>query len=76
MRLAGHTSHVPASVNILIKDGLSIPVNEGSHSNVAMQTVSIGLRQVKEPFPNIVIPQNEGEVIKFERKNLTCNFKL
>lgn len=29
------------------------------------QTVSIKLPKVKEPFRNIVIPQNEGEVIKF-----------
>jgi hypothetical protein len=29
------------------------------------QTVSIKLPKVKDPFRNIVIPLNEGEIIKF-----------
>ena len=40
MRLAGHTSPVPASVNMLIEEGLSIPVNAGPHLNLAMQTLA------------------------------------
>jgi AraC-like DNA-binding protein len=40
MRLAGHTSPVPASVNILIEEGLSIPVNACPHLNLAMQTLA------------------------------------
>lgn len=40
MRLAGHTSPVPASVNILIEEGLSIPVNAGPHLNLSMQTLA------------------------------------
>jgi len=40
MRLAGHPSTVPASVNILIEEGLSIPVNAGPHLNLAMQTLA------------------------------------
>ena len=38
--LAGHTSPVPASVSILIEEGLSIPMNAGPHLNLAMQTLA------------------------------------
>ena len=40
LRAAGHPSPVPASVNILIEEGLSIPVNAGPHLNMAMQTLA------------------------------------
>jgi AraC-like DNA-binding protein len=40
LRLAGKISRVPASVNILIEEGLSIPVNAGPHLNLAMQTLA------------------------------------
>ena len=40
LRLAGHASPVPASVNILIEEGLCIPVNAGPHLNIAMQTLA------------------------------------
>jgi AraC-like DNA-binding protein len=40
LRLAGQTSPAPASVNILIEEGLSIPVNAGPHLNLAMQTLA------------------------------------
>lgn len=39
-RLAERPSRVPASVNILIEEGLSIPVNAGPHLNLAMQTLA------------------------------------
>jgi hypothetical protein len=41
------------------------PPPEKPDAKPEKQTVSIRLPQVKEPFRNIVIPQNEGEVIKF-----------
>jgi AraC-like DNA-binding protein len=40
MHLAGYTSPVPASVSILIEEGLSIPLNAGPHLNLAMQTLA------------------------------------
>ena len=40
LRLARHTSPAPASVNILIEEGLSIPVNPGPDLNLAMQTLA------------------------------------
>jgi AraC-like DNA-binding protein len=40
LRTAGYPSPVPASVNILIEEGLSIPVNPGPHLNLAMQTLA------------------------------------
>jgi AraC-like DNA-binding protein len=40
LHLAGHTSPVPASVSILIEEGLSIPLNAGPHLNLAMQTLA------------------------------------
>jgi AraC-like DNA-binding protein len=40
LHLAGHTSRVPATVNILIEEGLSIPVNAGPHLSLAMQTLA------------------------------------
>lgn len=41
------------------------PKPEKPDAKPEKQTVSIRLPKVKEPFRNIVIPQNEGEVIKF-----------
>jgi hypothetical protein len=41
------------------------PPPEKPDAKPEKQTVSIRLPKVKEPFRNIVIPQNEGEVIKF-----------
>jgi AraC-like DNA-binding protein len=40
LRMAGHTSPVPPSVNLLIEEGLSIPVNAGPHLNLAMQNLA------------------------------------
>jgi len=40
MSLAGHPSPVPASINILIEEGLSIPVNAGPRLNLAMQALA------------------------------------
>jgi AraC-like DNA-binding protein len=55
MRLAGHASRVPASVNILIEEGLSIPVNAGPHLNLAMETLAKAclLRFAAHAFENI-----------------------
>jgi hypothetical protein len=41
------------------------PPPEKPDAKPEKQTVSIRLPKIKEPFRNIVIPQNEGEVIKF-----------
>jgi hypothetical protein len=41
------------------------PPPEKPDAKPEKQTVTIRLPQVKGPFRNIVIPQNEGEVIKF-----------
>jgi hypothetical protein len=52
-------------VNITFPAPPPPPPAEKPDAKPEKQTVSIRLPKVKEPFRNIVIPQNEGEVIKF-----------
>jgi AraC-like DNA-binding protein len=75
MRLAGHTSPVPSSVNILIEEGLSIPVNAGPHLNRAMQTLAKAclLRFAAHASENIQIKQPRHQAVQRALEAVSMN---
>ncbi len=75
MRLAGHPSPVPASVNILIEEGLSIPVNAGPHLNLAMQTLAKAclLRFAAHASENIPTKQPRHQAVQRALEAVSMN---
>ena len=75
MRLAGHSSPVPASVNILIEEGLSIPVNAGPHLNLAMQTLAKAclLRFAAHASENIPTQQPRHQAVQRALEAVSMN---
>lgn len=73
--LAGHTSPVPSSVNILIEEGLSIPVNAGPHLNRAMQTLAKAclLRFAAHASENIQIKQPRHQAVQRALEAVSMN---
>ena len=74
-RLAEHPSRVPASVNILIEEGLSIPVNAGPHLNHAMQTLakSCLLRFAAHASENIPTKQPRHQALQRALEAVSMN---
>ena len=75
MHLAGHTSPVPASVSILIEEGLSIPVNAGPHLNLAMQALAKAclLRFVAHASENIPTNQPRHQAVQRALEAVSMN---
>ena len=75
LRLAGHTSPVPASVSILIEEGLSIPVNAGPHLNLAMQTLAKAclLRFAAHASENIPTKQPRHQAVQRALEAVSMN---
>lgn len=75
LRLAAHASPVPASVNILIEEGLSIPVNAGPHLNLAMQTLAKAclLRFAAHASENIPTKQARHQAVQRALEAVSMN---
>ena len=75
LRLAGHTSPVPASVSILIEEGLSIPVNAGPHLKLAMQALAKAclLRFAAHASENIPTKQPRHQAVKRALEAVSMN---
>ena len=75
LRAAGHPSPVPASVNILIEEGLSIPMNAGPHLNLAMQTLAKAclLRFAAHASENIPTKQTRHQAVRRALEAVSMN---
>ena len=75
IRLAEHPTRVPVSVNILIEEGLSIPVNAGAHLNLAMQTLAKAclLRFAAHASENISTKQPRHQAVQRALEEVTMN---
>ncbi len=75
LRLAGHTSRVPASVSILIEEGLAIPVNAGPHLNLAMQNLAKAclLRFAAHASENIPLKQTRHQSVRRALEEISMN---
>lgn len=75
IRLAGNPSPVPASVNILIEEGLSIPMNAGPHLNLAMQTLAKAclLRFAAHASENIPTKQPRHQAVQRALEAVSMN---
>ncbi|MCE9588273.1 MAG: AraC family transcriptional regulator [Verrucomicrobia bacterium] len=73
--LASHPSPVPASVNILIEEGLSIPVNPGPHLNLAMQILAKAclLRFAAQASENISTKQPRHQAVERALEAVSMN---
>jgi len=75
LRMAGHTSPVPPSVNLLIEEGLSIPVNAGPHLNLAMQNLAKAclLRFAANASENIPLKQTRHQAVRRALEGVSMN---
>jgi AraC-like DNA-binding protein len=75
LRAAGNPSPVPASVNILIEEGLSIPVNLGPHLNLAMRTLAKAclLRFAAHASENIPTTQPRHQAVQRALEAVSMN---
>jgi AraC-like DNA-binding protein len=75
LRAAGNPSPVPASVNILIEEGISIPVNAGPHLNLAMQALAKAclLRFAAHASENIPTKQPRHHAVEQAVEALSMN---
>ena len=75
LRLAEQTSPVTTSVNILIEEGLSTPVNSGTHLNLAMQALAKAclLRFVAHASESIPTKQPRHQAVQRALEEVTMN---
>ena len=75
LRLAEQTSPVTTSVNILIEEGLSTPVNSGPHLNLAMQALAKAclLRFVAHASESIPTKQPRHQAVQRALEEVTMN---